>query len=177
MAARPILSAVSIILLAGGVLLQLLVVLSGVTQHSPLSKVYFIEASTNGISGSGPVPNPARWTYFAICGVENGQNAHCGKVGAAIPFDPVKNFGTKSNVPDPLVNQQKTYYYLSRVMWAFYLIALFFAVVALLLSVFALCSRLAAKFTGLVTAMALVAQAVTAAIMTYVFPSPSTPCP
>jgi uncharacterized membrane protein len=96
----------------------------------------------------------------------------CGKVNAAIPFDPVKNFGTQNNVPQGLIDHPGQYYYMSRVMWAFYIIALVFAVVALFLSVFALCSRLAAKFTGLVTIIALVMQAVTASLMTYVpFPS------
>ena len=174
MAARPILSAVAIILLAGGVVLQFLVILSGVLTSTPLNKVYFLQAATSGISSTSgtPVPNPARWTFFAICGEKNGNNAMCGKVGAAIPFDPVKNFGTKNNVPQPLIDHPNEYYYLSRIMWAFYIIALVFAVVALFLGVFALCSRLAAKFTGLVTIIATLMQAVTASLMTYVpFPS------
>ena len=170
MAARPILSAVAIFLLAGGIVLQFFTILSGVVVHSPLNKVYFLQADTSGISSTSgtPVPNPARWTYFAICGVHNGNNAKCGKVSAATPFDPVKNFGTKINVPQGLIDHPSQYYYLSRVMWAFYIMALFFAVVALLLSVFAMCSRLAAKFTGLVTIIATVMQAVTASLMTYV---------
>lgn len=172
MAARPILSAVSIIVLAGGVLFQFFVILSGVINDSaPFNRVYFLQADTSGISGGGNnfVPNPARWTYFAACGVRDGRNANCGKVNAAMPFDPVRNFGTQNNVPEGLVQHPSQYYYMSRVMWAFYIIALFFAVVALLLGVFALCSRLAAKFTGLVTIIALVMQAVTAALMTYVY--------
>jgi hypothetical protein len=170
MALRSLLSALSILILAGGVVMQFLVILSGVTAHIPFNNVYFLQADTSGISsGNGsPVPNPARWTYFAICGERNGHNAMCGKVNAAIPFDPVRNFGTQTNVPQKLVQHPSQYYYLSRVAWAFYIIALFFAVVALLLSVFALCSRLAAKFTGLVTLTALIFQAVTASLMTYV---------
>jgi hypothetical protein len=171
MAARSILSLVSIIVLAGGVVLQFFVILSGVVNNSaPINNVYFLQASTAGISSSGNnyVPNPARWTYFATCGVRNGHNANCGKVNAAMPFDPVRNFGTQTNVPEGLIQHPGQYYYMSRVMWAFYLIALFFAVVALFLSVFAVCSRLAAKFTGLVTIIALIMQAVTAALMTYV---------
>lgn len=171
MAARPILSAVSIIILAAGVLFQFFVILSGVVNDSaPFDRVYFLQADTSGISSNGDnfVPNPARWTYFATCGVQNGRNANCGKVNAAMPFDPVKNFGTENNVPEGLVQHPSQYYYMSRVMWAFYLIALFFAVAALFLGLFALCSRLAAKFTGLVTIIALIMQAVTAALMTYV---------
>ena len=167
--ARPILSACSIIILAGGCLLQILVILSGVvTQHTPINDVFFLQASTSGISGSNPTPNPARWTYFAICGVVNGHNGHCSKIGAAIPFDPVNNFGTQTNVPDSLANKHAQYYYMSRVAWAFYLIAGAFAVGALAMSIFALFSRLAAKFDGIMTACATVFQAVCAALMTYV---------
>ena len=80
---------------------------------------------------------------------------------AALPFDPKTNFGTTTGVPSGL-----NYYYLSRVMWAFYLIALAFAALALLLSVLAICSRLAAKITGATTLVACLVQAVTAALMT-----------
>lgn len=170
MAARPILSAVSIILLAGGIVLQFFIVLSGAINTLPMNLVYFISASTDGISGSSPLPNPARWTYFSICSASNGHNSACGKVTAALPFDPRRNFGTRTNMPQQFLNNGSYYYYMSRVAWAFYIIALFFAVVALLLSVTALCSRLAAKLTGLMTLTAAVMQAVAAALMTYVSP-------
>ncbi|KAK3710194.1 Eisosomes component [Vermiconidia calcicola] len=167
MAARPILSIVAIILLAGGVLLQLLVVLSGAINSNPINKIFFLQGSTDGIDGSS-VPNPARWTYFAICGERNGLNAQCGPVQAAIPFDPKRNFGTSMGLPDRFTSGDaaSTFYYLSRIAWAFFIIALFFAAVALLMSVIAIFSRLAAKFTGLVTIMALVCQAVACALMT-----------
>lgn len=168
MAARSLLSFISILILAGGVVMEFLVILSGISTHSPLKQVYFLQADTSGISSNNgsPVPNPARWTYFAICGEHNGNNANCGKVNAAIPFDPMRNFGTQTNIPQKLLQHPSQYYYLSRVAWSFYLIALFFACVALLLGVFALCSRLAAKFTGLVTFTAMIMQAVAASLMT-----------
>lgn len=174
MAARPILSIVAIILLAGGVLLQLLVILSGAINSNPINKIFFLQGSTDGIDGSS-VPNPARWTYFAICGERNGLNAQCRPVQAAIPFDPRRNFGTSMGLPDQLASGDaaSTLYYLSRIAWAFFIIALFFAAVALLMSVIAIFSRLAAKFTGLVTIMALVCQAVACALMTCVSTIPT----
>lgn len=165
MAARPILSAISIFFLAAGIVLQIFVVLSGAINTLPMNKVYFLQASTDGISGSN-VPNPARWAYFSTCGVRNGNNANCGKVQPAHPFDPRRNFGTRNGLAEGFLNNGSYYYYMSRVAWAFYIIALFFAAVALLLSVTALCSRLAAKLTGLMTIIAVVMQAVAAALMT-----------
>lgn len=51
-------------------------------------------------------------------------------------------------------------------MFAFYLIALFFAVCALLLSFIALCTRLGAFLTGSMTFLAILFQALAAALMT-----------
>lgn len=60
-------------------------------------------------------------------------------------------------------------------MFAFYLIALFFAVVALFAGLLALCSRLGGYLSGLTTAVALFFQTLAAALMTYVFPSSQKP--
>lgn len=130
----------------------------------PISNTYFLQASTGGISGGkNNVPDPARWTYFAVCG---SGNKDCLPITAALPFDPVKNFGTQNGVPQHFIHDHSYYYYASRVAWAFYIIALFFAVMALLGSVFALCSRLAAKMTGFTTLLCVLFQAVAAALMT-----------
>lgn len=84
---------------------------------------------------------------------------------AALPFNPSGNFLTSNGLPQNLVNNN-TYYYLSRFMFAFYLIALFFAVCALLLSFIALCTRLGAFLTGSMTFLAILFQALAAALMT-----------
>ena len=166
MAARPILGFISLILLAGGILLQFLVVLSGAVNKSPVNLVYFLQASTNGIS---PQPrNPSRWTFFAICGVDsNGHNTNCGKSVPALPFDPPNhsNFDTAKGVPPDFIGTHR-FYYLSRFMFAFYIIALFFAVIALLTSVLALCTRLGAYMSSLNTAIALFFQTLAACLMT-----------
>ena len=154
------------LILAGGIVLQFFVILSGAVKGSPVNKVYFLQASTAGITaGKQNIPNPARWTFFAICGVANNLDSMCGKVHAALPFDPPHNFDTTTGVPHQFINTHK-YYYLSRVTFALYLVALFFAVCALLLSVFALCARLASYLTGFTTLLACFFQAVTAALMT-----------
>lgn len=55
---------------------------------------------------------------------------------------------------------------MSRFMFAFYLIALFFAAISLLTGLLALCSRLGGYLSGLNTMIALGSQTIAAALMT-----------
>lgn len=158
----PLFGIVSFILLAGGILLQFFIILTGTTESSPLNQIYFLQSTTNRIPGA---INPARWTYFAVCGVVDGNNANCGPTQAALPFSPADNFGTTTGVPDALIGNGK-YYYMSRTMFAFYLIALFFAVIALFMSGLALCTRLGAYLSGAMTAIALIMQIVASSLQT-----------
>jgi hypothetical protein len=161
----PILGLISLLLLAGGIVFQFFIILSGAVSGNPENQIYFLQSTTNGIS---PQPrNPSRWTFFAICGVENGRNANCGSIVPALPFDPPSrsNFGTTNGVPDAFIGNNR-YYYLSRFMFAFYLVALFFAVCALLTGLLALCTRLGAYLSGLNALLAFFFQALAAALMT-----------
>jgi hypothetical protein len=155
---------VSLIVLAGGILLQFLVILSGAVNSRPENQFYFLQAS--GLGSITGARNPSRWTFFAICGVDSaGHNANCGSVVPALPFDPPRNFGTTMNIPEQFIGTHK-FYYMSRFMFAFYLIALFFAVCALFTGVLALCSRLGGYLSGLNAAIALFFQTLAAALMT-----------
>ncbi|KAL6712625.1 Eisosomes component [Coniothyrium glycines] len=162
--ARPILAFGSLILVAGGLLLQFFTILSGAINHTPINKFYFLQASTGGIQDAR---NPSRWTFFAICGVDpsTGHNDNCGNVVPALPFDPPRNFGTTDGVPEQFIGTHQ-YYYLSRFMFAFYLIALFFAAIALVSGLLALCSRLGGYLSALTTSVALFFQTLAAALMT-----------
>ncbi|KAF1947282.1 SUR7-domain-containing protein [Clathrospora elynae] len=161
---RPMLAFGSLILVAGGLLLQFLTILSGAINSNPINKFYFLEASTDGITNAR---NPSRWTFFAICGRDpsTGLNSNCGAVVPALPFDPPRNFGTQTGVPQQFIGTHQ-YYYLSRFMFAFYLIALVFAAIALLSGLLALCSRLGGYLSSMMTAVALFFQTLTAALMT-----------
>lgn len=142
--------------------MQFFIVLSGLGT-SPENKVFFLQSTTDNINGQfhgGDVPNPARWTYLAICGVDGSNNANCGPKAAAIPFSPRRNFGDDGAIGG------NSYFYLSRVSWAFYIIALFFAVVAFLLTIAAFVARLGAYLTGFFAFLAMASQAVAAALMT-----------
>lgn len=160
-------SLASWVLVAGAILLQFLVILSGAVKGNPENQIYFLQTTTGNIPGA---PNPSRWTFFALCGVDsNGRNANCRGVHPALPFDPPhkENFGTETGVPSPFLGTHK-FYYLSRFMFAFYLIALFFAVLSLFTGILALCARLGAYVSALNAAAAAFFQAITAALMTYV---------
>jgi len=160
---RPILAILSLILTAGAVLLQFFVILTGGVNSAPLNRFYFLEASTSNIPNAR---NPSRWTFFAICGAgDNGYNDNCGKSVPALAFDPPRNFGTTENIPEQFMATHM-YFYLSRFMFAFWLIALVFGSIALLTGLLALVSRLGGYISSLTTFIALFFQALAAALMT-----------
>lgn len=71
------------------------VILSGVTQTSPLHSTYFLQADTSGITGAKSL---SQWTYFYICGEDN---TDCTKPVAAMPFGHAWS-ANPSGVPDGL---------------------------------------------------------------------------
>lgn len=166
--AEPVLALGALLLVAGGIVMQFFTILSGAINSAPINQFYFLEAATNGIPNAR---NPSRWTFFAICGRDpsSGHNGNCGAIVPALPFDPPRNFGTSQNVPGAFLGTN-TYFYLSRFMFAFYLIALFFAVCALFTGLLALCSRLGGYLSGLTISIALFFQALAASLLTYVAP-------
>lgn len=161
----PLISLVSLLLVAGGIVLQFFVILSGGNNSTPLNHVYFLEATTNGIPNAR---NPSRWTYWAICAVSSdGLNTDCGQPVPALPFSPTHrtNFATSQGVPDAFVDSHK-YYYLSRFAWVFYLLALLFAVTALATGLLALCTRFGAYLSSVNAFIALFWQTLAATLMT-----------
>jgi hypothetical protein len=71
---------VSLILIAGSLVLMFFVVLAGVKSTTPLGSTYFLRATTSGIAGARPV---SQWTYFYVCGE---GNTDCGKPVPDLPF-------------------------------------------------------------------------------------------
>lgn len=156
-------------LVAGGLLLSLFILLAGAINGSPVNKWYFLEADTSSIPGA---PALSRWTFWNICDGSTGTDVCTGTLGdvkPARPFDPPsgRNFGTTTNVPQDFIGT-RYYFYMTRFMFAFALIALFFGACALFTGLLALCTRLGSYLSGLLTTLAFVFQALTAALMTYV---------
>ena len=65
-----------------------------------------------------------------------------------------------------ILNRTNQYYYLTRFMFAFVLIALFFGVISLFLGLLALCTKFGSYLDSAIVAVALFFQSVAAALMT-----------
>jgi len=162
---RGALGMVSWVLIAASIVFMFFVILSGVTNTTPLNKTYFLQADTSSISGARPV---SQWTYFYICGAGN-QN--CGKAVPALPFGSA--WGSKATgVPSTLFGHHDgtstKYYYLWRFGWVFYLMALVFDVGALFAACLS-CFRIGSGLAGLLAAMAWFWFTLAASLMTAEF--------
>lgn len=105
-----------------------------------MNKFYWFEFDTNEISDS--LPNPVRWTPYNYCGVQDGNNFNCTGTSAAFPFKPQEAFGTTNGIPSDIIENESTYFYLTRIAYAFYIISAVFLFVTFLFSFLACCSRL-----------------------------------
>jgi hypothetical protein len=87
----------SVILIAGSIVLMFFVVLSGVTNSTPLNKTYFLRADTSTIAGAGR--SFSQWTYFYVCG---DGNQNCGKPVPGLPLG-YAWVGGSAGAPEALV--------------------------------------------------------------------------
>lgn len=154
---------------------MLFIALAGAVDGDPVNRWYFLEADTSQIPGAPPL---SRWTYWNVCGVDGSRTA-CGdasyeKVHPAFPLDPAgsRTFDTDTGVPENFVKNSGYYFLMTRFMFAFMLIALFFAVCALLTGLLALCTRIGAYLSSLLTLVALFFQLIQASLMTWVVQKP-----
>lgn len=141
------------------------VILGGVRDHTPLRQTYFLQADTSGITGAKDI---SRWTFYRICG-ENGQD--CDKTHPAMPFGAAWA-SHATGAPDSMTGKYGRhttsyyYFYMWRFGWVFYLIALFFEVVAFFSSFLACFGRLGAGIGSLVSATALFFLTIAVSLMT-----------
>ena len=141
------------------------VILSGLTNTTPLDKTYFLRADTSGISGARDV---TQWTYFYFCGE---GNQDCSKARPAPAFGKAWDRDA-SDAPSDIIGghgggtTSTHYYYMWRFGWVFFLIALFFEVFAFFGAFLACCGRLGAAISGLLSLVALVFLSAAASLMT-----------
>jgi hypothetical protein len=145
------------------------ILLAGAVDHNPVNKWYLLEADTSNIPNAPPV---SRWSYWNVCGVEDGRTV-CGDqsysdVHPAFPLDPAshRTFDTVVNVPEDFVRNHSYYFLMTRFMFAFMLIALFFGVMSLFTGLLALCTRIGSYLSGLLTMIAAFFQVINASLMT-----------
>lgn len=148
-------------------LLEFFILLAGAVNGSPVNMFYFLQVDTSNIQGA---PALSRWTYWNVCDGSSGNNVcdHStmyGSIKPARPFDPPRNFGTDNNIPGQFIGTHY-FYLMTRFMFAFMLIALFFSVCSLFTGLLALCTRLGAYLSGALASIAWFFQALNAALMT-----------
>ncbi|KAI9163209.1 Protein SUR7 [Paramyrothecium foliicola] len=162
------LSVAGLVLLATSLLFLFFIILSGLTNVTPLNKTYFLRADTSGITGAREV---TQWTYFYFCGE---GNQDCGSARAAPPFGQAWD-GNADNVPSDLIGghggdtTSRRFFYLWRFGWVFFIIALFFEVLAFFSGFLACCGRLGAAISSLVSAFALFCLTIAVSLMTATF--------
>eukprot|EP00919_Chromeraceae_sp_WS-2016_P042229 GHVR01100471.1.p1 GENE.GHVR01100471.1~~GHVR01100471.1.p1 ORF type:complete len:268 (+),score=21.03 GHVR01100471.1:143-946(+) len=165
---RGAMRSVSLVLIAGSLVLMFFVVLSGVKNSTPLNKTYFLRADTSSVSGARSV---SQWTYFYVCGE---GNTDCGSPVPALPFG-YAWVGGGEGAPSSLLGHHGKgttstyYYYLWRFGWVFWLIALLSNVTSFFTSLLAPCSRLAAGISGFFVLNALFWFTLAASLQTAVF--------
>lgn len=160
----PSFATTAFILLAGSLLLLWFIILSAVTGATPLSHTFFLRADTSNITGARPI---TQWAFFRICG---DGNTNCRSFA-----DPPIGRAWSSNptgAPPEIVGNHGGgttsfhYYYTWRFGWAFYIITLFFEVIALFAGFVACCGRLGAAVAGLATLVALFFNTIAVSLMT-----------
>lgn len=156
------------LLLAGSLVMLWFVILSGLTQTSPLRQTHFLRADTSGFQDARPI---TQWTYFKVCG--NG-NTDCGPARPALPLGKDAWAADADGVPSELIGgygdgtTSYHFWYMWRFGWVFFLLSLFFATAAFFTGFLALFSRLGSALAGLVSLAALVFLTVAVSLMTCV---------
>ncbi|KEY65238.1 hypothetical protein S7711_08776 [Stachybotrys chartarum IBT 7711] len=168
MAKNGIFGLVGLILTATSILFLFFIILGGVTGTSPLDNTYFLQADTSGITGARPV---TRWNYFYFCG---SGNRDCGPARAAPAFGRAWD-GNADNVPSSLIGghggntTSERLYYLWRFGWVFFILTLFFTVIAFFAGFLVFFGRLGAAVAGSASAFALFCYTVAVSLMTATF--------
>lgn len=130
---KVIITFANLLFLAGTVVLLILTILGGSLKKLPMGEFYWLKADTSKIPGAY---NETAWTFWGICQANDFSDC---KYGPAVPISPVTNFNTTEGVPQEFIDNQSTYYYLSRFAWAFTFVSISFAAFALILAFLGFC--------------------------------------
>lgn len=148
--------------------MTLFIFLAGVSNTTPLNNTYFMSADTSGITGARA---RSQWTYFYIC---SPGNVDCSGAWPAPGFGWAWS-ANAANAPSEIIGDQgngttnQYYYLLWRFSWVFYIIALFFAVIAWFAGFLACCGRLGSALAGFSTLVALFFYTIAVSLMTATF--------
>lgn len=121
----------SVVLFLGAMLCLILTMITGATNSSFLGKFYWLQTDCSKYSGA-PIDGQCRWTSYGLCAVSDGNNYNCTKAKPDYAFSPKDNFDTTDDVPDKFISNRTKFFYMSRIGWAFEVIALFFMLVLII---------------------------------------------
>ncbi|KAI5970763.1 FMP45 [Candida margitis] len=155
---------VPIFFLLGSALLLILTAINGAGTSSILGKFYWSQTDTSNIPGAQF--QTTRWTFYRSCDVKDGHNYNCTKSKPAYPYSPKDNFGSESGLPNTFVSSRDTYYFLTRIGWAFILVALFFTVVALVVVPLNFCFAIGGALAAISTFLAFLFTITAACLIT-----------
>lgn len=135
--------ALSLLLLPGATLLLLFCVLSGGVHSFPFNTFYWVQADTSSLGIGHDV---SRWTFWGICNparYSDSKEGICSSLGPAVPISPVDNFNVTdiSVFPHDFVDNEQSYYYLSRFAFAALIVALVLCGVCMINSLFAVVKK------------------------------------
>jgi len=162
---------ITILFLMGSALLLFFILLAGIkSDGNVLNKWYWLAADTSNITNA-PYP-VSRWSMYGLCGYEQGSDVkhpgsfiNCTSNTADYPFDLSRNFNIdKSDLSFSF--QTNKFFYMTRFQFPFYLIAIFFDVVALFASLVGGNFRAAGFVTSASTFLTFIFSTIAAALST-----------
>lgn len=124
---------VNLFLLAGTTLLLIFIVLAGSVNHFPFNRFEWLRADTSQIEGAY---GESKWFFWGVCDASNLSNC---MAGPAYPISPNRNFGTEQGVPSDFINDDSTFFYLSRFAFAFLIIGFIFTALAFIVDMAGFC--------------------------------------
>lgn len=144
--------------------------LAGVHDSIPLNQIFWLQFDTDTITSASSfsyIPNPARWTFYNYCGVDSsGHNQDCTSTKAAFPFTPQDAFGTSNGIPASFIDHRRTYYYLTRIAYGFFIVAIVFVFWAFVFSAFSFCSSIGSAIVSFFSGLAFIFAAAAASMDT-----------
>lgn len=135
--ASTLYTTIALLFVPGTALMLLFCVLSGGVDSFPFNTFYWIQVDTSSISELSY--DVYRWTFWGICHpstYDSSKQGVCTQLGPAVPISPMDNFNLNSTMldilPSDFIDNEQTYFYLSKFSFAFVLIALIFTGISLI---------------------------------------------
>ena len=135
------------------------------TGQTPLDKTFFLRANPSGITASRPI---SQWTFWYVCG---DGNADCGPPYPALPVGYAWG-ANPQNAPPSIVGSwggnttSHYYWFMWRFGWVFYLMTMFFVVLAFFTGFLAFFGRLGSAISASICLVALVLFTIGVSLMT-----------